>query len=91
MSIAADTQIKDRSPQIKDQLNNADFELPFKDYSRGDPGNDIVISGIAGRYPECDDLGEFWKSLLAGVELVSIDDRRWPVGKFLPVCVTHES
>ena len=43
--------------------------------------DDIVISGIGGRYPDCDDIGEFWDKLVNGVELSSVDDRRWPVGE----------
>lgn len=42
----------------------------------------IVISGIAGRYPESDNIGEFWDKLVNGVELNSIDGRRWPVGEW---------
>lgn len=42
---------------------------------------DIVISGISGRYPECNDITEFWDKLMSGVELISCDDRRWPVGE----------
>ena len=41
----------------------------------------IVISGISGRYPESDNLEEFWDKLIQGVELISSDDRRWPVGE----------
>lgn len=43
---------------------------------------DIVITGISGRYPECSNIDEFWEKLLAGVELMTSDDRRWPVGEF---------
>lgn len=42
---------------------------------------EIVISGIAGRYPESDNIDEFWSKLLAGVDLVTGDDRRYPEGK----------
>ena len=42
---------------------------------------DIVISGISGRYPECESLQEFWDKLSSGVELISSDDRRWPIGE----------
>lgn len=42
----------------------------------------IVISGISGRYPESDNTEEFWTKLLAGDELYTADDRRWPLGKF---------
>lgn len=42
---------------------------------------DLVITGIGGRYPDCDHIQEFWDKLVAGVELSSVDDRRWPVGE----------
>lgn len=41
----------------------------------------VVISGISGRYPESNNLTEFWEKLISGVELVSSDGRRWPVGE----------
>lgn len=43
--------------------------------------DDIVISGISGRFPESDSVDEFADNLFRGVNLVSKDDRRWPVGK----------
>ena len=43
---------------------------------------EIVISGISGRFPSCANIDEFWEKLLSGVELISSDDRRWPVGEF---------
>lgn len=43
---------------------------------------DIVISGIGGRYPEADNLDEFWENLVTGQETVTMDDRRGPIGKF---------
>lgn len=51
---------------------------------------DIVISGISGRYPESNNVNEFWEKLLSGVELISADDRRWPVGKLTrKYCLTR--
>ena len=49
--------------------------------SREEGDDDIVISGISGRYPESGNINEFWDKLMSGKELSSIDDRRWPVGK----------
>lgn len=43
---------------------------------------DIVISGIAGRFPESDTIQEFREHLLNGDDMVTEDDRRWPVGIF---------
>ena len=43
---------------------------------------EIVISGISGRYPECESIKEFWDKLSAGIELISSDERRWPIGEY---------
>ncbi|RWS03822.1 fatty acid synthase-like protein, partial [Dinothrombium tinctorium] len=42
--------------------------------------DDIVVSGISGRFPNSDNIEEFWCNLISGNELCSADDRRWPVG-----------
>ncbi|RWR98726.1 hypothetical protein B4U79_03216, partial [Dinothrombium tinctorium] len=43
--------------------------------------NDIVISGIAGRFPLCENSEEFWRRLISGEDLSSTtNDERWPVG-----------
>lgn len=44
---------------------------------------DIVISGISGRFPSSDSVEEFKQNLYNGVDMVTADDSRWPVGKFL--------
>lgn len=43
---------------------------------------DVVISGIAGRFPEADNMDEFASKLFRGEDMVTCDDRRWPVGMF---------
>ena len=40
----------------------------------------VVISGLSGRFPECNDVKTFKEKLYNGDEFVTIDDRRWPVG-----------
>ncbi len=45
-------------------------------------GDDIVISGIACRLPESDNVGEFAQHLFNGDDMVTEDDRRWPPGKY---------
>ncbi|CAD5216831.1 unnamed protein product [Bursaphelenchus okinawaensis] len=42
----------------------------------------IVISGISGRYPRAENVEEFGDLLLAGEDLVTEDDKRWPPGLF---------
>ena len=43
--------------------------------------DDIVISGIGGRYPESDSLDEFRDNLYNNVDMITGDDRRWPTRK----------
>lgn len=45
--------------------------------------DDIVLSGLAGRLPESDNLEEFAQQLLDGVDLVTADGRRWTPGNCL--------
>lgn len=45
-----------------------------------DSEDEIVISGIAGRLPECENVEEFWQALFDGVDLMTIDNRRYPPG-----------
>nr|XP_023011970.1 fatty acid synthase-like [Leptinotarsa decemlineata] len=40
----------------------------------------IVISGISGRFPECENVEQFKEALFQGVDLISEDDRRYPAG-----------
>ena len=44
--------------------------------------SDIVISGIAGRYPCCESVDELRDSLFAQKDLVTEDDSRWPIGLY---------
>ncbi|KAB0796701.1 hypothetical protein PPYR_10762 [Photinus pyralis] len=49
-------------------------------YHSQEPGEDeVVISGISGRFPECENMEELKRNLLDGVDMVTEDDRRWPV------------
>ncbi|KAH9490499.1 hypothetical protein DERF_016699 [Dermatophagoides farinae] len=40
--------------------------------------DEIVISGIGGRYPESNSLDEFRDNLYNNVDMITSDDRRWP-------------
>lgn len=53
--------------------------------ARGWTGSDdaLAIIGLAGRYPQARDLGEFWRNLRAGRDCVTqIPDGRWPLEPF---------
>ena len=40
--------------------------------------NDIVISGMSGRFPMSRNVEEFSKNLYSGVDMVTESDDRWP-------------
>ncbi|CAG2103412.1 unnamed protein product [Medioppia subpectinata] len=45
-------------------------------------GNDVVISGIAGRFPLSNNTDELARNLYDGVDMITGDDSRWPEGTF---------
>lgn len=46
-----------------------------------DNDDDIVISGISGRFPESDNIDELNDNLYNHVDMVTEDNRRCPIGK----------
>jgi hypothetical protein len=42
---------------------------------------EIVISGLSGRFPESDNVDEFAQNLYNNVDMIVDDDRRWPKGR----------
>ena len=47
-----------------------------------DMTEDIVISGISGRFPESDNVDELAENLLNHVDMITEDERRWPIGLY---------
>lgn len=45
--------------------------------------DDIVISGISGRFPNCDTYEEFQEKLFDGTDILDKEQSRWPDGKLL--------
>ncbi len=45
--------------------------------------DDIVISGVGGRFPESDTVDEFAQNLYNKVDMIVDDDRRWPTGQLI--------
>jgi 3-oxoacyl-(acyl-carrier-protein) synthase/acyl carrier protein len=44
---------------------------------------DIAVIGMAGRFPEADDVEEFWKNIVAGRDCVSeVPSSRWSLEKY---------
>lgn len=44
------------------------------------PGEEIVISGLSGQFPDSDDVYMFRDKLFNKVDLISDDGRRWKLG-----------
>ncbi|BES92903.1 polyketide synthase [Nesidiocoris tenuis] len=44
--------------------------------------HEVVVSGIAGLYPESDDVNEVWNRLINKEDMITIDSRRWVPGEF---------
>jgi len=55
-------------------------KLIKKGYKAPEPGEEIVISGIAGRFPESKNVVELKNNLLNKVDMITDDDRRWKLG-----------
>ncbi|XP_025202473.1 fatty acid synthase-like [Melanaphis sacchari] len=56
---------------------NADATANSPKYYQDD---DIVISGISGRFPNCDTFEEFKKKLFDGTDILEKEQNRWPEG-----------
>jgi hypothetical protein len=54
--------------------------------ARPAPGDEICITGIAGVFPDSTDVRDFGEKLNNKVDLISDDDRRWKLGKGIPLC-----
>jgi fatty acid synthase len=50
-------------------------------------GEEIVISGLAGCFPESENVYQFRDNLFNKVDMITDDDRRWNLGQFL--CYFH--
>jgi acyl transferase domain-containing protein len=53
-------------------------------------GDDIVITGIAGCFPESENVYQFQDNLYNKVDMVTEDDRRWKLGEFIGCCCRVE-
>ena len=52
------------------------------------PGEEIVISGLSGFFPDSADVYHFQENLFNKVDMVTDDDRRWKLGKWI-CCFVH--
>lgn len=54
---------------------------PTNDKMQWQVDEEIVISGISGRFPESDNIDELKDNLYNHVDMITADDRRWPLGR----------
>jgi fatty acid synthase len=46
------------------------------------PDEEVVISGIAGYFPDSENVYQFRDNLFNKVDMITDDGRRWKLGKF---------
>lgn len=49
--------------------------------------DEIVITGMSGRFPDADNVAEFWEKLCNKVDCITEEGRRWPPG----ICLLLET
>jgi hypothetical protein len=47
------------------------------------PGEEVVISGVAGCFPDSGDIYHLRDNLMNKVDMVTDDDRRWKLGLYI--------
>jgi fatty acid synthase len=57
--------------------------MPVYTDIRPPTGDDIVLSGIAGCFPESQNVYQFKDNLFNKVDMITDDDRRWKLGEFM--------
>ncbi|KAK5637947.1 hypothetical protein RI129_012242 [Pyrocoelia pectoralis] len=71
----------DRKSDVNDRENTKDGPANSQSYqkllSQLPPGEELVISGITGRFPESDNVYEYRDNLMNKVDMVTSDTRRW--------------
>ena len=53
--------------------------------------DDIVISGVSGRFPNSENAKEFEYNLMNSIDMITEDDKRWPPGTFINLIKIDES
>lgn len=43
---------------------------------------ELVFSGMSGRFPESENIDVLWNNLIGGVDMVNSENPRWPVDYF---------
>lgn len=70
-------------------INIEDSERRCRDAGRvlahPEPGEEVVITGCAGRFPDSDDVHQLRDHLYAKKDLISADARRWNLREYLNI------
>ena len=68
------------NPNVDNSATNAGVDFTRPCLTKKIWPEEFVIGGIGGRFPESDSFEELKENLLLNKDLVTCDDRRWPVG-----------
>ncbi|TVZ37734.1 acyl transferase domain-containing protein [Alteromonadaceae bacterium 2753L.S.0a.02] len=81
-----DSRPKNEPENLAQALNRNISEVEMSRQEAVTPGDfsdEIAIVGIAGQYPQSDDLEEYWKNLIEGKDCVTeIPEQRWDLARF---------
>ena len=68
------------APQEQPAAEELENSMPVSVRTIVPYGGDIVVSGISGRYPESDNVGELSHNLFNKINMLTVDNRRWEPG-----------
>ncbi|XP_068233154.1 fatty acid synthase [Palaemon carinicauda] len=71
---------KPHSPPLAHTL--APISTNSKEFATPKYQENVVISGMSGKFPESNNIEEFAQNLYGGVDMVTEDDRRWTPGSY---------
>uniref|UniRef100_A0A1B0B9K0 Fatty acid synthase n=1 Tax=Glossina palpalis gambiensis TaxID=67801 RepID=A0A1B0B9K0_9MUSC len=66
-------------PNYKDKVNfqNGNKDKKFSRVYPATDGDDVVISGMAGKFPNCHNIDEYEYKLYNKIDMIDDDERRW--------------
>jgi len=74
----------DMSPQQKTEVqNNPEAIQAGMRLAHPPPGEEVVISGMAGNFPDSSNVYHLHDNLMNKVDMVTGDDRRWKLGLYM--------
>lgn len=70
----SECELKNRA--VMEKCDNANF-MHGQWLASPPPGEEVVVSGIAGQFPNSHNVGDYWENLETKTDMVDDDDRRW--------------